>query len=361
MQKITGFLIFCASIFSNILMAQVPIDSVAAIAKKTGIPGIQVVHAKKGETHSYNWGVLRMGADSAVNRETIFQAASLTKVIAAYAFFKLLDQGKMHLDTPLYRYHAYNRLATNPEGQTITARMVLTHRSGLLNWEGAVGSQSWRDSALHLQFKPGTDYMYSGEGFYFLQLAMEEAAGQSFQSLIEESVLKPMGMVHSQIFWKDTLIENIAFGHLARMQPRPLGKYRSVNAAYTLYTTAEDYTLFVQKALNKGIGLKPETHHLMISKAGEVRKDTKPTPEDAYVPAALGMRLQVNEAGTWLWHTGSNPGFRCFFMTNPESEESLAVFMNAESGFEAIPHLLKLFLGDHQTYWAYLWRLGELD
>lgn len=361
MQILTASLIFCLSFFSNLLMAQAPIDSVASIARRTGIPGIQVVHSKQGELHSYNWGVLRNGADSAVDRETIFQAASLTKVVAAYAFFLLMDQGKIHLDTPLYRYHAYNRLANNPEGQKITARMVLTHRSGLLNWEGAVGSKEWRESPLHLQFKPGSAYMYSGEGFYFLQLAMEEVAGQTFQTLIEDRVFKPLGMVHSQIVWKDTLLENIAFGHLAKMAPRTLGKYRSVNAAYTLYTTAEDYTLFIDKALNRGIGLKPETHRLMISKAGEVRKGEKPFPDDAHVPAALGMRLQLNEAGTWLWHTGSNPGFRCFFITNPDTKESLAVFMNAESGFDSMPHLLKLFLGDKQTYWAYLWRKGELD
>src|SRR5690606_8992719 len=156
-------------------------------------------------------------------------------------------------------------------------------------------------------------------------------AGQSFETLIEELVLKPIGMVHSQIVWKDTLLENISYGHLAKMLSRSLGKYRSVNAAYTLYTTADDYTLFVQKALNQGIGLNPKTHRLMISKAGEVRKGVKFSPEDAHVPAALGMRLQINEGGTWLWHTGSNPGFRCFFITNPETGESLTAFMNAES------------------------------
>ena len=361
MQHLTAFLFFWIFLFSAASFAQVRVDSVAAIAQKTGNPGIQVVHAKPGEFHSYYWGVLRQGGDSLVNRETAFQAASLTKVVAAYAFFQLMDEGKIHLDTPLYRYHAYNRLANNPQGQTITARMVLTHRSGLLNWEGAVSTKAWRDSALHLQFKPGTEYMYSGEGFYFLQLAMEEVAGQSFETLIEDMVLKPLGMTHSQIVWKDTLLSNISFGHLAKMQVRSLGKYRSVNAAYTLYTTAEDYTLFVQKALNKGVGLKSETHRLMISKAGEVRKGIKSTPEDAHVPVALGMRLQINEAGTSLWHTGSNPGFRCFFVTNPETEESLTVFMNAETGFDAMPYLLKLFLGDQQTYWMYLWREGELD
>lgn len=347
--------------FLSPVSAQVSVDSVANLAKRIAIPGVQIVHAKSNEVHSYNWGVVKKGEATPVTRETIFQAASLTKVVAAYAFFKLMDQRKMNLDTPLYKYFAYERLANSPEGKKITARMVLTHRSGLLNWEGNVGTKEWRESPLHVQFTPGSDYMYSGEGFYFLQLAMEKVARVTIRNLIEEEVLKPLGMIHSQILWKDTLLPNAAFGHLEGMQPRSLGKYKYVNMAYTLYTTAEDYTLFIQKALNEGFGLKPETHQLMISKAAEVRKDISHSPMDEHVPVALGVRLQYNEAGIWLWHTGSNPGFRCFFISNPETGESLAAFMNAETGFKAMPYLMKLFLGDNQTFWAYLWREGELD
>ncbi|MCO6496035.1 MAG: beta-lactamase family protein [Chitinophagaceae bacterium] len=361
MNRLFSCIVTVCLLSINASRAQVSVDSVAAIAQKIRIPGLQVVHATKGEIHSYYSGVLKHGEDNPVNNETAFQAASLTKVVAAYAFFKLYDEGKIELDKPLYSYYQYDRLANNSQGQKITARHVLTHRTGLLNWEGNVSTQEWRESPLHSQFEPGTKYMYSGEGFYYLQLAMEAVSGKVFDKLIEDYVLNPLGMYHSQIVWKDTLLANLSYAHLDEMRPRSIAKYRSVNAAYTLYTTAEDYTVFIQKALNKGIGLRPETHKLMISKANEVQKGDQPSPDDAHVPIALGMRLQYNEAGTWLWHTGSNPGFRCFFITNPETGESLAAFMNAETGFQAMPLLMKLFLGDHQTYWAYLWREGELD
>lgn len=357
----TAPIIFCLLFTFQGVYAQPPVDSVSAIAQKIAIPGIQVVHAKKGEIHSYYWGDYKAGEDKKITRETYFQAASLTKVVTAYAFFKLMDAGKITLDTPLYHYFKYDRLQDNPEGQTITARMVLTHHTGLLNWEGDVGTKEWRKSPLHLQFKPGTDYMYSGEGFYFLQLVMEKVAGIAFDKLITQSVLNPLGMTHSRIIWDDDMETNTAFGHLDEMKPRSLGKYRTANAAYTLYTTAEDYTLFVQKALNEGRGLKPETHRLMITKAADVRKGKKHTEADDHVPIALGVRLQYNEKGTWLWHTGSNPGFRCFFITNPKTGESLAAFMNANTGFQAMPYLMGLFLGHDQTFWAYQWRHGELD
>lgn len=361
MSKYSLFLFFTLFFCFKPGFSQVSLDSVAAVAREAEVPAIQVVYAKPGEVHSYYWGVIKNGENRLINAETAFQAASLTKVVTAYAFFKLFDQGKIDLDTPLYHYYKYDRLKNSPEGQTITARMVLTHHTGLLNWEGDVPSKEWRESPLHVQFKPGTDYMYSGEGFYFLQLTMEAVSGKTFQKLIEEFVLKPLGMIHSQIVWKDSLEANAAYGHLEEMKPRSLGKYKLPNAAYTLYTTAEDYTVFIQKALNEGMSLKPETHRLMITKAAEVKKGKTASPDDVHVPIALGVRLQINEAGTWLWHTGSNPGFRCFFVINPATGESLAAFMNAETGFNAIPLLLKMFLGDKQTYWMYLWREGELD
>lgn len=361
MDKLRSVIFFIITLTANCSFAQAPIDSIAAIAKKIHIPGLEVVHAKEGELHSYYWGVLKNGELARVNNETAFQAASLTKVVTAYAFFRLYDEGRIALDKPLYHYYKYDRLANSPEGQLITARMVLTHHTGLLNWEGDVPSKEWRESPLHVQFKPGSSYMYSGEGFYYLQLVMEAVSGMSFDKLIEVYVLHPLGMTHSQIVWKDTLLANLSYGHVENAKPRQIAKYKTVNAAYTLYTTAEDFTLFVQKALHKGIGLQPETHRMMLSKAADVRKGDKPSPDDAHVPVALGVRLQYNEAGTWLWHTGSNPGFRCFFISNPATGESLTAFMNSETGFGAMPLLMKLFLGSHQTFWAYLWRKGELD
>lgn len=356
------FTLFCFLLMSFSAFSQNKLHNIENIATRFKIPAIQVVHNKANESHSYFYGVKRNGEHDIIDNETIFQAASLTKVITAYAFFKLYDAGLIDLDTPLYHYYQYDRLSESEEGQKITARMVLTHRTGLLNWEGAVSTKEWRESKLHLQFTPDTDYMYSGEGFYYLQLTMEEITGKSFNQLIEELIIEPFEMIHSKIVWDEKLAENAAYGHLENAKPRDYGRYMSPNAAYTLYTTAEDYSKFITKGLNNGLGLKSETHQLLISKADEVRnRDEKTLALDAKVPTALGLRIQINEKGNWLWHTGSNPGFRAFFITHPENNESLTVFMNAESGFSAMPLLLETFLGQDQTFWAYLWRKGELD
>lgn len=354
-------LLFLLLALSQIAHAQHREQEIAKIAKEVGSPGIQVAYQKGKQLELFAKGVKKYGTEDLVNQNTRFQAASLTKVVAAYAFFRLMDKGIIELDKPLMHYYTYDRLSHTPHGDKITARMVLTHRSGLLNWEGDVPSSAWRSTPLTLQFEPGEDYMYSGEGFYFLQETLEFITKKSFQQLAEEEVIIPLGLTHTNFVWNDTLSVDAAYGHYTMEQPRRLGKYAKTNAAYTLYTTASDYIQFVQQALIKGKGLKNNTRQLMLTKVAEAKKAAQPSPDDKYVPCALGMRMQINEKGIAYWHTGSNPGFRCFFITYPARKESLVAFMNTDTGFPAMEKLMKLFLDKNQTFWAYDWRQGELD
>jgi len=345
----------------NPIYAQSKQEKLHEIANEVQVPGMQIAYSKGNIIEVYTNGVKKFGTADAIDKQTRFQAASLTKVVAAYAFFRLMDRGVIELDKPLFEYYPYDRLKNTKGAEKITARMVLTHRTGLLNWEGDVPSTTWRTTPLTLQFEPGTDYMYSGEGFYFLQETLEYITKKSFQTLIEEEVLRPLELKHSNIVWNDTLESNAAYGHYSLEKPRRLGKYAKTNAAYTLYTTAEDYTRFIQKVFFEGYGLKKSTHKLLLSKAGEAKKGKEIDPTDKYVPCALGMRMQINEKGTAYWHTGSNPGFRCFFITYPASKETLVAFMNTDEGFPAMKKLMQLFLDNEQTFWAYDWRFGELD
>lgn len=339
-------------------------SSLSAIASEVGIPGMQIAHYRDSSMAFYTFGRKNIDLPERVNQETIFQAASLTKVVTAYVFLRLMDQGLIDLDTPLYALYPYDRLANTPNKELITARMVLTHRTGMHNWEGDVPTAAWRATPLTLTFKPGMAYAYSGEGFYLLQEVMEHITKKPFEELVQEQLIIPFGMRQSTVVWDDKLEENIAYGHLTPTKSRSIGKYRKANAAYTLYTTAADYTKFIQKGINAGEGLSDNAHQLLLTKQGDAQRAELATAEDAHVPCALGLRMQINEAGTAVWHTGSNPGFRCFFISYPATGESLAVFMNVETGFAAMGKLLALFLNDDnnkQTFWAYEWRKGELD
>lgn len=85
---------------------------------------------------------------------------------------KILQDGEIDLDTPLYKYTDIDRIADKEAARKLTARMVLRHRTGLPNWSAAVSSDRWLVSEITFKFPPDSCYGYSGEGFAFLQRAI---------------------------------------------------------------------------------------------------------------------------------------------------------------------------------------------
>jgi CubicO group peptidase (beta-lactamase class C family) len=85
---------------------------------------------------------------------------------------KLVEQGKLGLDVPLTTYLPKPFIAADERLAKITARIVLSHRSGFPNWPADDGSVS-------IYFTPGERFSYSGEGYVYLQRVVEQITGNS--------------------------------------------------------------------------------------------------------------------------------------------------------------------------------------
>lgn len=145
------------------------------------VPGVVIgtLHGgKPGWTRAL--GVRNIETKAAMQADSIFQAASLSKQCAAYAAFALRAQGKLDFDKPLAGY--VDDLDA-PAVRTVTARHVLSHSSGFPNWRGNVGQK------LTASFAPGTKFQYSGEGYFYLQRVMEQVSGLGFAELMNALVL----------------------------------------------------------------------------------------------------------------------------------------------------------------------------
>ena len=130
--------------------------------KKSNVPGVSIALIQHGKTiWVHGFGVKEAGTSQPVTGETVFEAASLSKPVFAYGVLKLVDQGKLRLDVPLTIYLPKPYIPGDQRLAKITARIVLSHRTGFPNWRDG--------DSLPLYFTPGERFSYSGEGYIYLQ------------------------------------------------------------------------------------------------------------------------------------------------------------------------------------------------
>src|SRR5678816_1271441 len=130
---------------------------VPSLMAKADIPGLSIALIKDGKPYwNHGFGVKNSQTKEPVTAETVFEAASLTKPVFAYAVLKLVDSGKLDLDTPLNKYlpGRYD-VGDDPRLDQMTARHVLSHTTGFPNWRP-------RGSAtIKMYFTPGDHFSYS--------------------------------------------------------------------------------------------------------------------------------------------------------------------------------------------------------
>lgn len=317
-----------------------------AIMQRHAIPGAQLVHNHAGTAHEYDFGVMRAGDGRPVTPDTLFQAASLSKVVGAYIALRLVDQGRLDLDTPLWDYWPSPRTRDNPQARRVTARMVLNHTTGLENWQISPSNPAIDDTPLKSRFPAGERYAYSGEGFYLLQRTMEHITGQRLEALAKAEVFVPFDMPDSRYMSDPAIAARNASGHGRDGAARAGRVFGWENTAWTLVTSAREYDRFVQHALFRGKGLTAASHALMLATSSDADDRDVPVPVDPYVSWGLGVGLQTVAGHVRAWHWGDNPGFKAFFMLDLRSGDSVVLFTNSENGLASYKDVLRLFLGD---------------
>jgi CubicO group peptidase (beta-lactamase class C family) len=243
-------------------------------------------------------GVRNARDGAPIDQQTIFDAASLSKPVFAFAVLQLIDAGALTLDTPLAR-HVPDYVRDDRRADAITVRHVLSHSSGLPNWRTV-------DLPLKTYFPPGERFSYSGEGFVWLQRVVEAITGGPIDVLLHRLAFEPLGMRQSNFVWQFTFDANYADPHDAALVPDLKKKPATANTAASLQTTARDYARFLQAVLS-GAQLKPETAHLWLSPQVTLRRRcvqclTSDMPEsDTQVASGLGWGLEPQSGTFFQW------------------------------------------------------------
>ncbi len=138
--------------------------------------------------------------------DTVFEVASISKVIAAYAALGLVERGVLSLDEPVHHYLSQPWLPPSAYAEQITLRHLLTHTSGLTNNVNPVNKS--------IVSQPGERYEYSGVGFIYLQEVLEQVTGKSLEQIAQELVFEPLEMDSSSYVNPPKLMPRLAYGHI---------------------------------------------------------------------------------------------------------------------------------------------------
>jgi CubicO group peptidase (beta-lactamase class C family) len=291
---------------------------------KHRVPGVSVLGIEERRiAWEKHLGIREAGKASLVDASTVFEVASMTKVLAAHAALKLAEQGKLDLDKPLSSYLPAPYLEGEPQHGKITARMVLSHTTGFPNWRP-------KGSALKVLHTPGTKFGYSGEGFLFLQRVIEHISGEDYEPFMQRALLQPLGMKHSSHVWQETFTATAAAGHDDDGRLKPDRKlYTKPNAAYTLYCTPRDYAAFVLEMMNPN---RAAAHSLSAESVRAMLTPASPPTDKTPLTRRGSQGATVPRFGLgWLIESTAS-GVRSYVEFDPMKGHGLIVMTNSTRG-----------------------------
>jgi CubicO group peptidase (beta-lactamase class C family) len=311
---------------------------IPAWLQESKMPAVSIAIVRDGRlAWRRAFGVKDTGTNEPVDVNSVFAACSDTKPVFAYGVMKLVEKGVITLDTPLVKY-TKRRVTSDPRVELITARHVLSHTTGFPNWR--------QTPELPIQFTPGSQYQYSGEGFSYLQSVVVEITGQTFERFMLDNVLRPLGMTSSFITWDMNSVTQIAKPH-DQEGKRIAGKYVTppsgaeategiarYGAAAMLMTTPTDFATFLLEFLDP----KP-ANDFRLNEASR-REMLRPQVKTRFGAEGIAWNLEEHEGVPPLFaHSGSDTGYYCFAAASVERRSGLMVMLNGDA---YVPFLMKL-------------------
>ena len=329
-------------IYTGITMAQSKDQMIMQILEEAYQPGLTLAYFEDGKiVESKAFGYQSTDRKTPVTENTVFSAASLSKPILAYLVLQMADQGTFDLDKPLLDYYQYGDILEQEQATLVTARMVLSHQSGLPNWR--------RGGPLAFTNAPGTKFGYSGEAFEWLQHTIEHLSGKNLEALAKEKIFHPFGMSRTSFVWQDHFETDYAIPHNNIGKSWRKSKGTKPSAAHSLQTTASDYARFLM-ALAEGTGLSSTSLQEMLHE--QVLVEEKPEIKGS-VHWGLGVGLQETSAGKEFWHWGDNGTFKAYFTVSPEQKKGMVYFANSQNGLSFTPELVQLYMETSQPGWIW--------
>lgn len=313
--------------------------------KRYKVPGVSIAVIKDFKIEwAKTYGVKDVETNEPVTTETLFQAGSISKPVAAMVALKKVEQGKISLDEDINNKLTSWKLPENEftAKRKVTLANLLSHTGGTTvhGFPGyAVGEKiptlpqvldgapPANTAPVRVDIAPGTRHRYSGGGTTIAQLAIMDIEKKPYPQIAQETVLGPLGMTSSTYSQPlpDGTRKKAASGH--RPDGKPVeGKIHVYPemAAAGLWTTPTDLAKF---AIEVQLSLAGKSNKVLSKET--TAKMITPFVEDI---VGLGFFIEKHGAETYFGHGGADEGFRAQLLVNRDKGYGAAVMVNSDNG-----------------------------
>ncbi|MBK8806996.1 MAG: beta-lactamase family protein [Bacteroidales bacterium] len=299
--------------------------NISSMSVAIGIPDVGV------------WSAVRQNNDdeNRIDTNTIFHAESTGKIYTSVLILKLVEQGVLSLDTSIDKWFSYI-----PKSDKITIRDLLMHTSGIPSFESCkeydytkvyqpMEKVLWSLKYPFL-FEPGTSFSYSNTGYILLGLIAEQATGKSFEELLQQNIISPLGLKYTYAITfenKDTLIT--LKGHKGGKEIILMEDVTGPSFSGYIASTPKDQIVFLQ-ALMSGRLISKESVEDMFN---EMNRFPEMKPPAYYGKGIMAMPdipsnqfpydllIEHNGGSTWM-------GFYSYPLYVPEINMFVSVMTN---------------------------------
>jgi CubicO group peptidase (beta-lactamase class C family) len=303
---------------------------------------IAVVHDSKLEwARGYGWA--DVSEKRPVTDKTLFQAASISKSLNGVGVMKLVQDGKIDLNTDINQYltswkFPYDTVSKN---KPITVAALLSHTAGLTihGFPGYArgdslptvpqildGQKPANTEAVRSFTEPGANVVYSGGGITISQLIVMDVTEEPYDEFMQKNVLGPMGMTGSFFTQPPARSDSSLLATGYKVDGTPVkGKYHVYpeQAAAGLWTNPADLCKYIVETVLSYNGksdrvLRPEFTKLRLT----------PVLQDA----AAGVFVERKDSSISFSHGGANEGFTCYYVGDVISGDGMVIMTNSDNG-----------------------------
>ncbi len=332
-------------LLSSVLIKGNPGWTIQERMKHYKIPGasIAIINDFKVEW-ARSYGVKDLETSEPVTTETLFQAGSISKPVAAMVALKKVEQGKIALDENINNKLTSWKLPDNDftARKKVTLANLLSHTGGLTvhGFPGYAvgkkiptlpevldGTQPANTAAVRVDMEPGTKFRYSGGGSTIAQLAIMDIEKKPYPQIAQETVLGPLGMTSSTYSQPlpDAIRKKAASGYRrdGKVVEGKIHVYPEMAAA-GLWTTPTDLAKF---AIEAQLSLQGKSNKVLAKET--IAKMVTPFMSDN---VGMGFFTEKHGNAIYFGHGGADEGFRAGLLVHKDKGYGVVVMVNSDNG-----------------------------